>query len=182
MARKASYLVALAAVGGIATGGVTSAADEPSGSPLTKEQYFQKTIELEGDYSKSNPLYYDISLKPLPPKRCARFVRRYADRLQALVEKGGAVVPPAEISETHHRLVEEGGGVVRKIRKVSKPVARGKLRCGAGNPPGRKTPPSEAGAFWKLDPTKRIHDIYARSELEALFEDLRTKGYAPSGA
>jgi hypothetical protein len=139
-----------------------------SGAPLTKEQYFQKSIEFGESYSATEDRYYAIALKQYPNARCISVLKRYRLSLSKLVAAGEEVSPPPEIAALHGELVGASGRVVRRIGDTARLVARGKLLCG-DQPKGR-------------DLAKRIYRVFRSSPIDRILADLRAMGYIPSGA
>ncbi len=151
--------------------GPLAASQTPSaGGPLTKEDYFQESLHFMGEESKSERLYYKMSVRDLPHSKCAASAGKYQRMLAHMTDEARPLIPPPEIAEIHMRLLSQAGGIVRKVGRIARQTRNGRWLCGDDLEHPRA---NEIAA--------RIYRVYRRSGLEPTLQQLRDLGYVPSG-
>jgi hypothetical protein len=141
---------------------LTSAEGGDQGQPLTKEQYFERSLVLSQAEPKLWRLYYSLAATGPKKPKCVRRLRNLRHHLETMVERADAVTPPAEIEALHNRVVAGGAQIARRVSKLERPTARGRARCGTDLP-------------------SRVDDVYYSSDFDPAYTELQGSGYIPSG-
>jgi len=170
IARAATGLVL--AVGAVAFSSSAASSDTGDpGTPLTKEQYFDRSIQLMTEVDEAiNARYYQLALRAFPPKKCARIARRFNGRLASILAEAQTVNPPPEIASINSDLLVHGQQVVDGIGRAARRARHRKFVCGYDivHPAPNRI-------------SRKISLVFERSGFDSTLQKLRDMGYVPSG-
>jgi len=124
----------LAVVGLVAAVAASGCGDDSSGGGsaerLTKAAYQAKILAVLEDASEPTALYTDLVVGPRSRQQCAAGVATLKDQVSELVDRIGALRPPANAQAAHDDFVDAARTSVVRIGTVREEVADGDVSCG----------------------------------------------------
>jgi hypothetical protein len=170
IARAAAGLV-LAVVNVVFFSSAASSDTGDPGTPLTKEQYFDRSIQLMTEVDEAiNARYDQLEARAFPPKKCARIARRFNGRLASILAEAQTINPPPEIASINSDLLVRGQQVVNGIDRAARRARHRKFVCGYDivHPAPNRI-------------SRKISLVFERSGFDPTLQKLRDMGYVPSG-